>query len=161
MESAAIYEKVIREVILMTSSRGELLQAVQHHPDSPYKNMHQHPVTDHIEAVRNNIRQVTAIIDDIVSLKLTEQQRRQMDHYIEERNRYVNEGLNPACSAILDGEYDKANEVLLSKALPLCNLAVHEAESFGNVGMVEQTVCTLSLIFGGAMTGLALLMALS
>jgi methyl-accepting chemotaxis protein len=143
MESAKIYEKILRIRILAANSRGELFQAMQHNPASPYKDMHNHPVTDHVDAVTRNREEVTAIIDDIMNSNLTPQQEAQMANFMMDRDKFVNEGLNPACAAIQAGDYQKANEILLSKAWPLSMFAISEAESFDKLGSGEKVFYTV------------------
>ena len=144
MESLKIYEKILKASILTANSRGELFQALQHAPDSPFRDMHPHPVTDHIDAINRNRDEVAAIIAGIVNHKLTDQQRVQMDKYLAEHEQFLKEGLEPACAAILAGDYRKANEILVNRAWPQSIIALDEAYSLGKTTFGEEVVYSLS-----------------
>jgi hypothetical protein len=151
VEAQILYEKMLKEAALVSRGRAELLEAVQHHPDSPYKEQHAHPLGDHIEAVRRDVNSGTAILDEILRSDLTGRQRRQIEKYAAERKNYLENGLLPACEALLAGRYDRANEILLYEARPLYMPVFEDGGNMGDVGSAERTVYTLSLFFGTAM----------
>lgn len=144
MESLKIYQKILKASILAANSRGELFQALQHAPDSPFKDMHSHPVTDHIDAIARNRDEINALIAGIVNHDLTDEQRAPMDKYQAEHDEFVKGGLEPACAAILAGDYRKANEILLNRAWPQSIISLDEADSFGQTTFGEKVVYSLS-----------------
>ena len=145
MESLKIYEKILKASILAANSRGELFQALQHAPDSPFKDMHSHPVMDHIEAISRNREEMDAIIASIVNHDLTDEQREQMAKYQAEHEEFVNGGLEPACAAVLAGDYRKANDILLNRAWPQSIIALREADSFGLTTFGQKVAYSISV----------------
>lgn len=160
MEPSTVHENILKIAIYAASNRAEFFQALQHHPDSPYRDQHDHPVTDHIDVIRRNIADVGEIIGALLDEDLTREQKSQLDRYVDERNAYIDNGLSPACAAILEGNYRKANEIFLEKALPLSLAAIHEAKRFTRISQAEQTLLNLSAIFGVAMVAAAVWMAM-
>ena len=160
MESLKIYEKILKASILAANSRGELFQALQHAPDNPFKDMHSHPVTDHIDAIARNREEMDAISAGIVDHKLTDEQREQMAKYQAEHDEFVNGGLEPACAAIVAGDYRKANDILLNRAWPQSIIALEEADAFGQTTFGQKvaysiSVPALSLVVGVGMLAIS------
>lgn len=148
MEHAAFCNAVIRLVFLTACARTELCQALQHHPDSPYGDRSEHPVADHVDALRRSADEAGAIIAALRSDDLPSEQRRQVRMYVEACERYLNQGLIPACDALAAGDYQEANRHLHCKVAPVPLDPLDEAESAGQAGEAEQTLVNLSVILG-------------
>lgn len=92
--------------------------ALQHNPTSPFANAHDHPVTLHTDMIVRNRDEITALIKDIEARALDEPLRPILARYKDARAAYVSEGLMVAHEALLAGDYDRANLVLLTRVNP-------------------------------------------
>lgn len=143
-----IHDKVLRSIILVVSSRSELYQAMLHHPRGPYTDHLTHPVTDHLDVIDKHIAEVDSISEQIVGCDLSAGPRGQLMRYIEECRRYVSLGLRPACEAILDGEFGKANKILLDSVLPLSLVTIQKAESFVQISKIKPSMPNIAAAYG-------------
>ncbi len=112
---------------LMNENRAQVMLALQHNPASSFAKYHDHPVTMHTDAIARNRDEITAIWTEFAKRDLTPAERQQADKYVAARARYVGEGLVPARQALLDGQFDNANEILLKKINPAYKEASGEA----------------------------------
>ncbi len=100
---------------LMSDNSRQVMLALQHNPASPFAKMHDHPVTLHTDAIVKNRDEITALVAELERRDLGEDFEFLLAQYTEARKAYVNEGLMPARQAILAGDYDQANLILLQK----------------------------------------------
>ena len=112
---------------LMNENRAQIMLALQHNPANSFARYHEHPLTVHTDAVARNRDEITAVWAEFAQRELTPDERSQADKYAAARARYVNEGLVPARQALLDGQFDTANEILLTKVNPFYNEASGQA----------------------------------
>ena len=117
-----------RIMLLMNDNRAQVMLALQHKPDSPFVKMHDHPVTMHTDNIAKNRDEITTIVEEYKKRDLTQEEKVLADKYAAARARFVTEGLMGASEAILAGDYDKANDVLLQKINPLYKTANTEAD---------------------------------
>ena len=118
-----------RIMLLMNENRSQIMRALQHSPENAFAKMHDHPVGLHADAIIKNRDEITAVWQDYVKRNLTPEERALADKYAAAREEYVSGGLASAREAILVGEYNKANEILLKKINPLYSAANAEAEA--------------------------------
>lgn len=141
-------DAAIRVAFLTACGRAELCQALLHHPASPYPDREDHPVADHIESVRRGVVEARAIIAGLRDHALPSGQQGQLGAYVEACDRYLSEGLIPACDALLAGDYQAANKHLHHKDPSVFAGPDKDAESPGQAGEAEQTLLNLSVILG-------------
>lgn len=103
---------------LMSDNSRQVMLALQHNPANPFAKMHDHPLTLHTDAIVKNRDEITALVNDLDKRDLGERLKPLMASYAEARKAYVGEGLVPAREALLAGDYDKANLILLQKVNP-------------------------------------------
>ncbi|MHB0986784.1 MAG: methyl-accepting chemotaxis protein [Sulfuricella sp.] len=157
---------VNRIMLLMNENRNQIMLALQHNPESSSAKMHDHPVSLHTDTMIKNRDEITAVWQDYIKRNLTPEERALADKYAAARGQYVTEGLAAAREAILAGDFNKANEILLKKIDPLHKAANAEAEA-----LLKQTLATAraeyeqalaryetirNLAVGGAVIGLLL-----
>jgi len=118
-----------RIMLLMNDNRGQIMLALQHNPENYFSRMHEHPVTLHTDLIAKNRDEITAIVEEYKSRDLTTEEKSLADKYAAARAQFVSEGLKAANDAILAGEYNQANEILLKKLNPLYQAANAEAEA--------------------------------
>ncbi|MHB9101514.1 MAG: methyl-accepting chemotaxis protein, partial [Sulfuricella sp.] len=120
---------VNRIMLLMNENRSQVMLALQHNPESAFVKMHDHPTSLHTDTMIKNRDEITAIWQDYVKRDLTPEERALADKYAVARGQYATEGLAAAREAILAGDFNQANEILLKKINPLHKAANAEAEA--------------------------------
>jgi aerotaxis receptor len=120
---------VNRIMLLMNENRAQIMLALQHNPESALAKMHEHPVGLHIDAMVKNRDEITALWQDYAKRNLTPEERGLADKYATAREQYVTEGLAAARAAILAGDFNTANGILLNKINPLYKAASDEADA--------------------------------
>jgi len=103
---------------LMNDNRAQVMLSLQHSPTNAYASMHEHPVTMHTDLIAKNRDQITELVKELQGRDLGPDLKRLLAAYIEARDVFVNDGLQVAREAILAGNFDRANLVLLSKINP-------------------------------------------
>ena len=103
---------------LMSDNSRQVLLSLQHNPTSPFIKLHDHPVTLHTDAIVRNRDEISALVAELEKRDLGEDLKPLLASYAEARKAYVSEGLVPAREAILAGEFDQANLILLQKINP-------------------------------------------
>ncbi|MHB1590672.1 MAG: methyl-accepting chemotaxis protein [Sulfuricella sp.] len=157
---------VNRIMLLMNENRSQIMLALQHNPESAFAKMHDHPVGLHTDTMIKNRDEITSLWQDYIKRNLTPEERALADKYAAVRGQYATEGLAAAREAILAGDFNQANEILLKKINPLYKAANAEAEA-----LLKQTLATAraeyehalaryetirNLAVGGAIIGLLL-----
>lgn len=138
---------VDRIMLLMNENRAQILLALQHNADSPFAKMHDHPLTLHTDNIIKNRDEITAIWDEYQKRDLTPEERTLAEKYTEARKIYVKEGLIPAREALLAGDYNQANEILLKKINPAYKDANAAADT-----LLQQTLNTAKADYDAAIT---------
>jgi aerotaxis receptor len=114
--------------VLMSDNRAQVMLALQHNPSNPSSSMHDHALTAHTDTIIKNRDEITTLWEEYKKREMTPEVRVQAEKYQAARARYVAEGLMPAREALLAGDYDKANEILLKQINP------HYTDAYGAVG---------------------------
>jgi methyl-accepting chemotaxis protein len=113
--------------MLMADNRTQILLGLQHDPAGAYAKQHDHPLSVHTDAVENNIAEINQLWQNYQPLIHSDGHRKMAETYTESRKKFVQEGLLPARQALIDGEFDKANQILLGKINPLYKVAAGQA----------------------------------
>ncbi|MDX9993798.1 MAG: methyl-accepting chemotaxis protein [Rhodocyclaceae bacterium] len=103
---------------LMADNRSQIALALQHDPVSPFAQLHDHPVTMHLDAVEKNIAEITALWGEYQNTIDSDAHRALAETYAAARKVYVQEGLQAALKAIREEEYTEATVILLQKLNP-------------------------------------------
>jgi aerotaxis receptor len=126
-----------RIMLLMNENRSQIMLALQHNPESASARMHDHPVGLHADTMIKNRDEITTLWQDYIKRNLAPEEQALADKYAAARGQYVTEGLASVREAILAGDFNKANEILLKKINPLHKAANAEAEA-----VLKQTLAT-------------------
>ena len=123
-------ERIGRIQWLMGDNRAQIMLSLQHDPASKYAKLHDHPVGRHLDQLVKNRDEINSIVGEMQKHSMEPEEKKQFDAYATARGRYVAEGLNPAREALLAGDYDKANGILLTKINPLYASATATADTY-------------------------------
>ena len=104
---------------LMADNRAQVLLGLQHETNGAYAQLHDHPLTLHSDAIKNNIEEITRLWQQYEPLIRSGNHRDLAAAYVQSRKRFVQEGLLPAREALLKGDWVGANLILLQKINPL------------------------------------------
>ncbi|GAB1394060.1 hypothetical protein MASR1M60_22240 [Rhodocyclaceae bacterium] len=117
---------------LMADNRAQIALAIQHDPVNPFAQLHDHPVSLHLDAVEKNIVEITGLWAGYEKQALTSEHRALADAYLAARKVYVQEGLKVALEKIRAEEYTEATLVLLQKVNPSYTAASAKADEIFN-----------------------------
>ncbi|MDD2897480.1 MAG: methyl-accepting chemotaxis protein [Desulfuromonadaceae bacterium] len=121
--------QISRIMELMGDNRIQLLLALQHNPDNPIiAKMHDHATETHLNSVEKNIEEIGSLWKEYTSGGLNADEQRLANDFAEKRDRFVKEGLLPVRDLILAGQYEKANELTITKVNPLFKAAKEPAQ---------------------------------
>ena len=103
---------------IINTNRTHLLLALQHEPNSPFLNLHDHPVSLHLNIIEKGLEDnVNAWqILDKINFPKNEQELYRQAH--KETAKLREEAVRPAIKAISNGDYYLANEIILKKINP-------------------------------------------
>ncbi|MFA7242028.1 MAG: methyl-accepting chemotaxis protein [Sulfuricellaceae bacterium] len=151
--------RIGRIMLLMNDNRAQVMLALQHNPENPLHTLHDHPLTNHTDAILKNRDEITVLWKDFTECKLTGAQRELADKYANARKSYVTEGLLTAREALLAGEYTQANEILIKKINPYYIASISQAQalldSLSNAAKAEhESVATNNQFTRNLVTGL-------
>ena len=107
-----------RLTAMMSDNRGQVMLALQHNPSNPFAKLHDHPVTLHTDTVAKNRDEITALVAELGKREIGAAIKPVLDRYAAAREAFVKEGLAPANQAIVEGQYEHANEILLKTVNP-------------------------------------------
>ncbi|MXR70605.1 HAMP domain-containing protein [Shewanella sp. JBTF-M18] len=120
--------KVLNE---LEKARSGLLLGFQHDPANAFADMHNHPLSFHIDASRASIKALHEIIDNqILASDLADDERAQVDRLVSLLDKVTEQGFNPAIDALSQGEYKRSNQLLLEKINPLFKDITSQAQAF-------------------------------
>ncbi|MFA7243283.1 MAG: methyl-accepting chemotaxis protein [Sulfuricellaceae bacterium] len=104
---------------LMNENRALVMLGLQHNPANPYAAMlNDEPLTTYTDAIIRNRDEITVLWEEFKKREMAPELQAQAEKYYAARARYVKEGLQPARAALLAGDYDKANAILLKQLNP-------------------------------------------
>jgi aerotaxis receptor len=103
---------------LMADNNRQVALGLQHDPAHPIAKLHDHPLTLHTDTIAKNRDEIGALIAELDKRDLGKDITPLLARYAEARKAYVGEGLAPARQALLDGDFPKANQILLFSVNP-------------------------------------------
>jgi methyl-accepting chemotaxis protein len=109
---------ISKVMLLMNDNRSQVMLALQHDPNNPLSKLHNHPLTVHTDTILKNRDEISVIWQDYSRHASSAEEKSLADKYSEDRSKYISEGLAPAREALLAGEFQKSNEILLQRVNP-------------------------------------------
>ncbi|WP_428614274.1 methyl-accepting chemotaxis protein [Shewanella sp.] len=127
--------KVLHELEM---ARSGLLLGFQHAPDNAFADMHNHPLSFHVESSRESIKLLHDIIDNqILASDLDSDERTQVNRLVSLLDKVTQEGFNPAIEALSQGDYQRSNHLLLENINPLFKDIMFQAQAFLDLQIAE------------------------
>ncbi|MCL1040429.1 MULTISPECIES: methyl-accepting chemotaxis protein [Shewanella] len=127
--------KILHELEM---ARSGLLLGFQHAPDNAFADMHNHPLSFHVESSRESIKLLHDIIDNqILASDLDSDERTQVNRLVSLLDKVTQEGFNPAIEALSQGDYQRSNQLLLENINPLFKDITAQAQAFLDLQIAE------------------------
>lgn len=104
---------------LMADNRAQVALAMHHNPMAHSAERFDHGLNAHIAALDKNKREIDTLWENYARGIKNDVEKDLSDNYWRSRNRYVEEGLLAAKSALLQADYPQAERLLLAKVNPL------------------------------------------
>ncbi|MCU7919907.1 MAG: methyl-accepting chemotaxis protein [Candidatus Thiodiazotropha sp. (ex Epidulcina cf. delphinae)] len=121
-------------------SRTQLLLSLQHDPTSEFAEMHDHPVSHHLDVIEHNLEQVEEHWNEITATEMEGEEKTLADTFAASRSRLENEGVLPAIAQLKAGNYKQANKILLETINPSIKKAQEEADALFEMQFEEAEV---------------------
>ena len=108
---------------LKANSRAQLLLAMLHDPENALSANHEHPISVHFDAVAANTKEVDEASALYKSSVITDAHGQLVDQFLQQRKRYVEEGVLPTVKALQEGRFRDADLLILRQVNPLYDAA--------------------------------------
>ncbi|QOL51591.1 methyl-accepting chemotaxis protein [Massilia litorea] len=102
----------------METNRSQLLQALQHNPDSKYAVMHDHPLANHFNNINSNTAALLAERDKLLDSLRRPETRAAVARWRQDSQEFGVELIGNAARALEGGDWDKAQEILIRQVNP-------------------------------------------
>ncbi len=103
---------------LMGENSRQVMLGLQHNPENPFNRLHDHPLSTHTDAIVANRERIDALLADLNARLSETPMADELAAFAQARARYADDGLRPARAALLDGRFDEANLILLTRVNP-------------------------------------------
>ncbi|CAG0981841.1 Aerotaxis receptor [Rhodocyclaceae bacterium] len=110
-------------------NRSQIMLALQHSPDNRYHQMHDHPVSLHIDATLANRKAIEDLRAEYERKAKEGEEKTLAEAFFAARDQFSKEGVNAAREAIKGDDYDSAQMLLLQKINPLYKQAMEKGEA--------------------------------
>ena len=132
----SLYEKRLEPVRilgrigkLMSDNRAQIMLGLQHDPAGKYASAHDHPLSRHTDTIDQARAEIDGLWKTYNAQPHSEEHQKLADAYAEARRKLIQEGILPARQALLDGQYDQANVLLLKVINPAYQEAATRADA--------------------------------
>ncbi|HEY3307810.1 MAG TPA: methyl-accepting chemotaxis protein [Desulfuromonadaceae bacterium] len=121
---------------LMRANRIQMLLALQHDPKNEFSSLHEHPTSAHTDLTRKYISEIDQLWTEYCAQLKDDQSRKLADVFQKDRATYINQGLEPAIKAVLDGDFREGYRItfdIINPTIQKANqamdaLQLHEVE---------------------------------
>jgi aerotaxis receptor len=120
---------VARMVERMGDNRAQIMLAMQHSPDSLTRLQHDHPMESHIETTLKNRTLIESMRAVYEKMPKGAEERVLSMAFFAARDKFSNEGIHAARSALQSGDYEQAQTLLLTRINPLYREVVTSGEA--------------------------------
>lgn len=150
----------------INGSRAELLLALQHAPDSSFLDLHDHPVSRHIETIKNGQARNKLGWETLDAITFSAKDQQLIDDLLAQVKVLRHQGVDPVIAAIGNDNYYRANQLILTTVNPaigkvrevmmqLSDNLMHDAQQEFNQGeqRYQQTIKLFAVVMalGGAL----------
>ena len=105
-------------MLRMEINRSQLLQALQHNPETDYAKLHDHPLAVHFEQIAANTRALERVRDEFVGSLRTPQAKALMDKWLEQSDNLGIKDVNDAMRALEADDWNEAERILIGRVNP-------------------------------------------
>jgi len=110
---------VNRMMLLLADNRSQIMLSLQHDPDHASAKLHDHTLATHTEKIEKNRSENNLLQESLEKLPLNEIQKKALAKYAETRQYYNHEGLLAARQQLVEGKFEAANNLMLTRINPL------------------------------------------
>lgn len=150
----------------INGSRAELLLALQHAPDSSFLDLHDHPASRHIDAIKNGQARNKQGWEMLDAITFSAKDQQLIEDLLAQVKVLRHQGVDPVIAAISTGNYYRANQLILTTVNPaigkvrevmmqLSDNLMHDAQQEFNQGeqRYQQTIKLFAVVIalGGAL----------
>ena len=150
----------------INGSRAELLLALQPAPDSSFLDLHDHPVSRHIETIKNGQARNKQGWEMLDAITFSAKDQQLIEDLLAQVKVLRHQGVDPVLAAISTGNYYRANQLILTTVNPaigkvrevmmqLSDNLMHDAQQEFNQGeqRYQQTIKLFAVVMalGGAL----------
>jgi len=115
--------------------RSEVLLSLQHDPASEFAAMHDHALSVHLDTIDHNLEFIREHWDEFMGKALTGEHRSLANRFAEEKDLLINKGVLPAVALLKEGEYARANTLVLKTINPALRKAVESSDKLAALQM--------------------------
>ena len=112
---------IARMVERMGDNRAQIMLALQHNPANAYSKMHDHAMEMHTDATMKNREIIETLRATYEKTAKNPEERALADKFFAARDRFSGEGVSLARKALVAGDFDQAQKLLLTRINPLYN----------------------------------------
>ncbi|WP_427980681.1 methyl-accepting chemotaxis protein [Agarivorans sp.] len=149
-------------------ARSSLLLSFQHDPQSEFVNMHDHPVSLHVNDIQQAMKDLHHIVDaELAGANLSQQEQQVISSLERQLDVITEQGFTVALNAIAKGDFQAANLALLKVINPSYVEVTKHAEQFLEAQITEAASSlataqsnTRSFLWGGAIITLVSLLVI-
>lgn len=123
-------EIVVRASELLSDNRAQIMLALQHADDSPFLHMHDHAVELHTDRMASNRAEIERLLESLNKETLGTEARAAFQAFEDARTDFSLKGLSVARAALIEGDYIKANILLLREVNPRAESVRKAGEEF-------------------------------
>jgi len=100
----------LARILELRSDNGtQLLLAFQHNPAYGYAKLHDHPVTEHLDRIESNVKEIDTLWKKFVAHGLEGEEKQLAAEFEKSRAAFVGGALLPAARAVRNGDFSDAN----------------------------------------------------
>ena len=90
---------------ILNNSFAEILRALQHDPAGKLVQLHDHPVSEHLERIDANKKTIDEMWQKYMSKRISPEEKQLADEFARKRTEWLDTILMPAANAIKNGDY--------------------------------------------------------
>jgi methyl-accepting chemotaxis protein len=107
-----------RIIYILADNRTQVLSAIQHDPAGNVSKLLDHPVSKHLDALDANVIKNAEYFAILEKNTHSEEGKKLAKEFLDLRNTFIEQGINPAVQAIKAGKYDETERLLLTQINP-------------------------------------------
>lgn len=114
---------------LMRENIYQLQRAMNHDPKLPESKLHDHPISQHLDKIEENMATIGGIWKEYTAVPRSEKGKLLADKFAESRGKYIKEGVRPAVELLKKGEFAQASALMPKVVIPAFTAANEDANA--------------------------------